>query len=76
MSAGWRQYTRKASSRIAAAIGVLKLIASPRIEIKEIAMAKVIEFYQPKNFQKPLKWTSPVQRGKVIAFCMQTKKSA
>jgi hypothetical protein len=25
-------------------------------KIKEIVMAKVIEFYVPKNLQKPLKW--------------------
>jgi len=45
-------------------------------EIKEIVMAKVIEFYVPKNFQKPLKWASQLQCGKVMEFCSQTKKSA
>jgi hypothetical protein len=39
-------------------------------------MAKVIEFYLPKNFQKPLKWAPQLQCGKVIEFCSQTKKSA
>jgi hypothetical protein len=43
---------------------------------KEMVMAKVIEFYVPKNFRKPLRWTPPVQGGKVIEFCSQTKKSA
>jgi hypothetical protein len=39
-------------------------------------MAKVIEFYVPKNFRKPLKLTPQAQCGKVIEFCSQTKKSA
>jgi hypothetical protein len=38
-------------------------------------MAKVIEFYVPKNLRKPLKW-APELRGKIIEFCSQTKKSA
>ena len=76
MSAGWRQYTERAGSRIAAAFGMLKLVAAPPTETKELVMAKVIEFYIPKNFRKPLKWTLQVQHGKVIEFCMQTKKSA
>ena len=39
-------------------------------------MAKVIEFYVPKSFRKPLKWAPQPQCGKVIEFCSQTKKSA
>jgi hypothetical protein len=39
-------------------------------------MAKVIEFYVPKNFRKPLRWAPQLQCGKVIEFCSQTKKSA
>jgi hypothetical protein len=39
-------------------------------------MAKVIESYEPKKFRKPLKWAPQLQRGKVIEFCSQTKKSA
>jgi hypothetical protein len=39
-------------------------------------MAKVIEFYVPKKFRRPLKWAPPMQSGKVIEFCSQTKKSA
>lgn len=76
MSVGWRQYTERAGSRIAAAIGMLKLVAAPPKETKELVMAKVIEFYTPKNFRKPLKWTPQLQRGKVIEFCMRTEKSA
>jgi hypothetical protein len=45
-------------------------------KIKEIVMAKVIEFYVPKNFRKPLKWAPQLQCGKVIEFCSQRKKSA
>jgi hypothetical protein len=39
-------------------------------------MAKVIEFYIPENFRKPLKSAPPPQRGRVIEFCSQPKKSA
>jgi len=45
-------------------------------KIKEIVMAKVIEFYVPKNLRKPLKGAPQLQCGKVIEFCSQTKKSA
>ena len=45
-------------------------------KIKEIFMAKVIEFYIPKDFRKPLKWAPQLRCGKVIEFCSQTKKSA
>jgi hypothetical protein len=47
-----------------------------RNEIKEVVMAKVIEFYVPKNFRKPLKWAPQLQLGRVIEFCSLTKKSA
>ena len=39
-------------------------------------MAKVIEFYIPKNFWKSLNWAPQLQRGKVIEFCLPTKQSA
>jgi hypothetical protein len=39
-------------------------------------MAKVIEFYIPKNFRKPLRAVAPPQLGKIIEFCQQTKRSA
>ena len=58
------------------AIGILKPILVPPTGVREIVMAKVIEFYTPKNFRKPLRWTPQPQHGKVIEFCMQTKKSA
>ena len=39
-------------------------------------MAKVIEFYVPKNFsEKPLRTLAQPQLGKIIEFCPQ-KRSA
>jgi hypothetical protein len=42
--------------------------------MKEIVMAKVIEFYVPKNFRTAR--ANQLQHGKVIEFCSRTKKSA
>ena len=39
-------------------------------------MAKVIEFYTPSRFHKKVKWMSPEQRGKVIQFPYEVRKSA
>jgi hypothetical protein len=39
-------------------------------------MAKVIEFYIPAGFQRKMKWLPREQRGKVIAFPTEIKKSA
>jgi hypothetical protein len=39
-------------------------------------MAKVIEFYIPKNFKKPLTTVDQPQLGKIIEFRPQTKRSA
>ena len=39
-------------------------------------MAKVIEFYIPKNFRKPLTMSRQSQLGKVIEFCPHRKRSA
>jgi hypothetical protein len=39
-------------------------------------MAQVIEFYIPDSFRKKVKWVPPEQRGKVINFPMEVKKSA
>ena len=38
-------------------------------------MAKVIEFYVPKNFRKPLRTAAQPQLGKIIEFCPQTKSA-
>ena len=55
-------------------IGIVKMIVVPRA-IEEVAVARVIEFYIPNNCRKPLKWVPEFQRGKLIEFCPQTKKS-
>ncbi len=39
-------------------------------------MAQVIEFYIPSLFQKKVKWVPVTQRGKVIEFPAEIKKSA
>lgn len=39
-------------------------------------MAKIIEFYVPRNFRRNDKWISRQERGKVIEFPVPTKKSA
>jgi hypothetical protein len=39
-------------------------------------MAKVMEFYTPTRFRRPLKAAPQVQVGKVVEFCLPTKKSA
>ena len=67
----------KTMLRIAARVlRILKMIMVSRVWAKEVAMAKVIEFYVPNNFRKALKWVPEVQRGKILEFCPQTKKSA
>jgi hypothetical protein len=38
-------------------------------------MAKVIEFYVPKNFRNTLVGAGQPQPGKVIKFCSQSEKS-
>lgn len=39
-------------------------------------VAKIIEFYVPANFRQIGRWVPVEQRGKVIEFVPQTKKSA
>ena len=41
-----------------------------------MTVAKIIEFYVPNNFRKRVKWVSPEQRGKIIEFPSEMKKSA
>ena len=58
-----------------------KASATPSItEVRKanrgIVMAKVIEFYVPTIFRKPLKGSWRRQSGKIIEFCTQTKQSA
>jgi hypothetical protein len=40
------------------------------------SVAKVIEFYIPSTFRKSAKWIPPAERGKVIEFITETKKTA
>ena len=39
-------------------------------------MAKVIEFYVPARFRKPVKWVSQYHRGQVLEFQVAHKKPA
>jgi hypothetical protein len=39
-------------------------------------MAPVIEFYIPRGFHKRVKWIPSDQRGKVLEFPAETRKSA
>ena len=39
-------------------------------------MAKVIEFYVPERFKKKTRWIPPEQRGKLISFPGDIRKSA
>jgi hypothetical protein len=55
---------------------ILKPILASPTEVKEIVMAKVIEFYKPKNFRKPSRTVAQLQLGKIIEFCAQTKRTA
>ena len=59
-------------------MGSLVTVRYPSTNIsypEEIVMAKVIEFYVPRNFHTPLK-TASLRCGKVIEFCTPIKKSA
>jgi hypothetical protein len=39
-------------------------------------MAQVIEFYIPSRFRKKVKWVPTAERGRVIEFPVEIKKSA
>ncbi len=41
-----------------------------------LVMAKIIEFYIPKDFRKGARWVAAEQRGQVIEFSVPPKKSA
>jgi hypothetical protein len=38
-------------------------------------MGKIIKFYIPRNFQKPVKWTPQLQGGKLIEFPLRMKSA-
>jgi hypothetical protein len=41
-----------------------------------MAMAKVIDFYIPERFRRKVRWVPPEQRGKMLEFPVEVKKSA
>ncbi len=43
---------------------------------KGAAVAKIIEFYVPDSFRRKEKWIPPQDRGKIIEFSRETRKSA
>jgi hypothetical protein len=55
---------------------ILKMTIVARAWTKEVAMAKVIEFYIPQNFRRPKKWVPELQRGKILELRPQIRKSA
>jgi hypothetical protein len=67
-------YAEKSLSKLTPEDRRVRLVGDHKL--KEMVMAKVIEFWVPKKFRKPLQWRPPQQRGKVIEFCSQSKKSA
>jgi hypothetical protein len=55
-------------------VGVLEI--AKRGGQKGASVAKIIEFYIPSTFRKKEKWIPPENRGKIIEFSLQTRKSA
>jgi hypothetical protein len=55
---------------------ILNMTIVARAWTKEVAMAKVIEFYIPQTFRRPTKWIPELQRGKILELRPETKKSA
>ena len=43
---------------------------------RRMVMAQVIEFYIPSRFKPKVKWVPMEQRGKIIAFPTDLKRSA
>jgi hypothetical protein len=58
------------------AIPILHATESGLDEKAGMMMAKIIEFYIPNNFRKSVKWVAPEQRGRIIEFPSEMKKSA
>jgi hypothetical protein len=46
------------------------------MEVIIVAQAQVIEFYVPDSFQRKVKWIPAEQRGKLIEFPRNVRKSA
>jgi hypothetical protein len=66
----------KAIVRIATRVRNLEEDHGSECVDKKVAMTRVVEFYVPKNFRRPMKRLPELHRGKALAFCPQTKKSA
>jgi hypothetical protein len=66
----------KALAKIAMRYWNLEDHDDSRARAKEVAMAKVIEFYIPQNFRRPKKSVSELQRGKILELRSETTKSA
>jgi hypothetical protein len=43
---------------------------------RRLNMAQVIEFYIPARFKQKVKWVPMEQRGKILSFPVDFKKSA
>jgi len=43
---------------------------------RRLVMARLIEFYIPARFHKPVKWIPTAERGKVLEFRAEMRKSA
>jgi hypothetical protein len=67
-------------SALSVRMGVVGTLATSAgretVELKDRAVAKVIEFYIPTNIPKRVKWIPPQQRGKVIEFSLPPKRTA
>jgi hypothetical protein len=61
-------------NRIALTISLCGL--SIREKDRRFAMAKVIEFYVPARFRRPVKWVPQQERGLILEFHVVQKKSA
>ena len=50
--------------------------AKPAAVDRRMVMAQVIEFYIPSRFKPKVKWVPLEQRGKILLFPTDLKKSA
>src|SRR5215469_12224727 len=65
----------KAVARIASRSWNLEDHDDSRARAKEVAMAKVIEFYIPQNFRRTTKWVPDVRRGRILAHGYDARKT-
>ena len=64
----------KQSSRTLGTV-MMKQAKSTAVD-RRMVMAQLIEFYIPARFKPKVKWVPVEQRGKIIAFPTDLKKSA